>query len=322
MNLTYTQLSYEQRYAIETMLRSGDDRTTIAKALGRPASTITREIKRNSPTRGRYRARHAQMLAEERKREGHYKHVFNDSMEKLIREKIGEHQWSPEQICGWSGLQGIDMVSHERIYQFIWQEKQQGGQLYLQLRHGSKKYRKRYGSYDRRGGIPDRVSIDQRPVEVELKERIGDWEMDLIVGGAHKGAILTLVERKSAFTLMGNTYGKKAKEVARQAINTLAPYKKWVHTITNDNGKEFSEHRHVAEKLDTKVFFAHPYASWERGLNEYTNKLIRQYLPKKADLRNVKPEQLAEICHKLNNRPRKKLGYKTPIQVLMNNFNP
>lgn len=322
MNTTYTRLTYEQRYAIETMLGSGHGPTYIAKALGRSPSTVTREIGRNSTPTGLYRSKHAQMLADENLKEGHYKKKFTASMEKLIREKLGEHQWSPEQICGRCALDDIDMVSHERIYQFIWKDKANGGRLYQQLRHGSKKYRKRYGSYDKRGGIPNRVSIDERPPEVEAKQRIGDWEIDLIVGGGHKGAILTLVERKTAFTLMANTHGKRAKEVAKQIINTLAPYKKWVHTITNDNGKEFAEHKRVAEKLETDVFFAHPYASWERGLNEYTNKLIRQYLPKNSDLRNITPKQLHRICTQLNNRPRKTLGYRTPIELLMNNFNP
>ena len=223
MNSTYTRLTYEQRYTIETMLRSGHVPTFISKALGRSPSTITREIDRNSTPAGLYRCKYAQMLADENLKEGHYRHVFTTSMEKLIREKLGEHQWSPEQICGWSERQDIDMVSHERIYQFIWQDKANGGQLYLQLRHGSKKYRKRYGSYGKRGNIPNRVSIDERPEEVNSKQRVGDREMDLIVGPGHKGALLTIVERRTGFTLMANTQGKKAKEVARQAINTLAP---------------------------------------------------------------------------------------------------
>jgi IS30 family transposase len=322
MNSSYTRLSYEQRYVIETMLRSGSNSKGIADALGRSASTVTREIARNSTPRGLYRAAHAQMLTDERSRDGHHKTKFSSAMEKLIREKLGEHQWSPEQICGWCRRQGIDMVSHERIYRYIWKEKKDGGQLYLQLRHGSKKYRKRYGSYDRRGGIPGRVSIDERPPEVDAKERVGDWEMDLIVGPRHKGAMLTIVERSTGFLLMADTKGKKAEEVARQAINALAPYKQWVHTITNDNGKEFAEHLRVAERLKTDVFFAHPYASWERGLNEYTNKLIRQYLPKKAELTNVTPKEIGHIVERLNNRPRKTLGYRTPLEVLMNNFDP
>lgn len=322
MNSTYTQLTYEQRYVIETMLRAENDAADIARFLDRSPSTITREISRNRTSSGLYRAKHAQMLADERKKEGHYKTVFNSNMEKLIREKLGKHQWSPDQICGWCEREDIDMVSHERIYQFLWQDKRQGGQLYQQLRHGSKKYRKRYGSYDKRGGIPSRVSIDERPAVVDSKERVGDWEMDLIIGAQHKGAMLTIVERKTGFLLMADTKGKKAKEVAKQAINTLAPFKQWVHTITNDNGKEFAEHAHVAQKLQTDVFFAHPYASYERGLNEYTNKLIRQYLPKKSDLRQVTSEQIHYIIHQLNNRPRKILGYRTPLEVLMNNFNP
>jgi len=320
--IPYKQLTFEQRYTIELMLKQDISKARIAITIGRSESTLYRELKRNCTIRGLYRATYAQMCADERKKEGHYKTFFSDIMKAIVIEKLTKEQWSPEQISGRCKAQGIDMVSHERIYQFIWQDKRQGGTLYHHLRHGSKKYRKRYGINDKRGSIPDRVSIEQRPEIVNNKSRIGDWEMDLIVGENHKGAVLTLVERKTSFSLLAQTDGKKAVSIKKQAVNTLAPYKEQVHTITNDNGKEFTMHKQIGEKLQADIYFCHPYSSWERGLNEYTNKLIRQYLPKKTDLRNLETEYLNLIIKKLNNRPRKKLDFKTPMEVFLNNFNP
>ena len=212
------------------------------------------------------------------------------------------------------------MVSHERIYQYIWQDQSNGGELYIHLRNSAKKYKKRYGKKDQRGQIPNRISIDERPEIVDLKERVGDWEADLIIGKNHQGAVLTIVERVTGYSLMAITDGKKAVDVKKKMINTLAPFKELVHTITNDYGKEFAEHQKVAKKLQADVYFAHPYSSWERGLNEYTNKLIRQYLPKSISLRGLNPLVIYGIQEKLNNRPRKKLGYKTPNQVFFSNF--
>lgn len=320
--IPYKQLTFEQRYTIELMLKQTISKAHIALTIGRSESTLYRELKRNRTNRGLYRADYAQMLADERKKEGHYKTFFSEKMKSIVEMKLTKEQWSPEQITGWCQAQGIDMVSHERIYQFIWQDKKQGGNLYQHLRHGSKKYRKRYGINDKRGSIKDRVSIEQRPEIANNKNRVGDWEMDLIVGKYHKGTVLTLVERKTGFALLTQTDGKKASSIKKQAINILAPYKEMVHTITNDNGKEFSKHKEISKKLQADIYFCHPYASWERGLNEYTNKLVRQYLPKKSDLRNINVDCLELITSKLNNRPRKNLGFKTPIDVFMNNFNP
>ena len=224
-------------------------------------------------------------------------------------------QWSPEQIVGWCKLKGIPMVSHESIYQYIWEDKKENGILYTQLRNGQKTYKKRYGSKSSRGKIPDRVSIEDRPKIVEDKIRIGDFETDLIIGKDHKGAFLTVVDRYSSYLLIEDVSFKKADNVTVKTINALAPYKKWVKTITNDNGKEFAGHKELAEKLECDVYFANPYCSWERGLNEYTNKLIRQYFPKKESLRGFSKIEILEVVEKLNNRPRKALGYKTPKQV-------
>ena len=312
--MEYKHLNYEQRYTIECMLKSGYKKKEIFKTLGISESTLYRELSRNKRKRGSYNAKYAQMLSDERLKEGHYKHKFTAYMKKLVDEKI-KMDWSPDQITSWCKRKGIDMVSHERIYQYIWEDKRNGGSLYKHLRTGQRKYKKRYGSKFSRGQIPDKVSIDQRPEIVNKKSRIGDFECDLIVGKNHKGALLTIVDRRSCFLIVENTKGKKADIVAKKLINALAPYKQWVKTITNDNGKEFSEHKKIADKLDCDVYFAHPYSSWERGLNENTNKLLRQYFPKNKTLENVDQNYLNYVVDLLNNRPRKNLGYKTPKEV-------
>lgn len=312
--MEYKHLNYEQRYTIECMLKNGHKKKDIYKAISVSESTLYRELSRNKQKRGGYNAKYAQMLADERLKEGHYKRKFTSAMQKIVDEKI-KMDWSPEQITNWCKHQAIDMVSHERIYQYIWADKQQGGGLYKHLRTGAKKYKKRYGSKTSRGQIPDKISIDKRPEIVDEKSRIGDFEIDLIVGKNHKGALLTIVDRKSCFLIVENTHGKKADIVAKKIINALAPYKAWVKTITNDNGKEFALHKKVAEKLQCDVFFAHPYCSWERGLNEYTNKLLRQYFPKNQSIKNIDAKYLNHVVELINNRPRKKLGYRTPKEV-------
>ena len=311
--MKHKQLNFEQRYSIELMLRSKIKKKEIIKATGVGESTFYRELRRNS-RKTSYNAKYAQMLADERKKEGHYKTKFSFTMEKIIREKI-KLEWSPEQIVGWCKLEGIEMVSHERIYQFIWSDKQKGGNLYTFLRTGQKKYKKRYGSKSSRGQNPNKITIDERPKEVEEKNRVGDFESDLIIGKDHNGAFLTIIDRYSSFLLVEDVQGKKAEKVTKHTINALAPFKKWVHTITNDNGKEFAGHETIASKLNCNVFFAHPYSSWERGLNEYTNKLLRQYFPKNQSLLNIDIKERLKAVEKLNNRPRKKLGFKTPKQV-------
>ena len=312
--MKYKQINFEQRFSIESMLKLNTPKKEIAISLNLAESSLYRELKRNSRIRS-YNAKHAHKLADERKKEGHYKTVFSSSMEKIIKEKMTEEQWSPDQIVGWSRLNKIDMVSHERIYQYVWDDKKKGGQLYKHLRTGAKKYKKRYGSKSSRGQIPNKVSIEERPETVDNKERVGDFESDLIIGKDHKGALLTIIDRYSSFLLIEDVKGKKSDMVTKMIINSLAPYKKWVYTITNDNGKEFAGHQKIALKLECDVFFAHPYSSWERGLNEYTNKLIRQYFPKNMPLDNLNQSYILEVINKLNNRPRKKLGYRTPKQV-------
>jgi len=316
----YFHFTTEQRYKIEALLKAGHKPGFIANELKVHRSSIYREIKRNKKNRATYRAVVANEIAQERKERFSLNRKLTPSIIKFLDQKLSKLQWSPEQIHGYCKQHNIPMVSHERIYQYIYQDKQNGGILYKNLRIASKPYRKRYGKYDRRGKIPGRISIDQRPDEVNKKTRFGDWEADTIIGKNHKGAILTLVERKSKFTLMANINGKKAAVLRKEMINLLAPFKPFVHTITSDNGSEFSEHQRIADKLEAGFFFAHPYSSWERGLNENTNGLIRQYIPKKSSLDKINPEDIIMIMNKLNNRPRKSLGFQTPLKVLIANF--
>ena len=188
--------------------------------------------------------------------------------------------------------------------------------MYRHLRHSQKKRRKRYGKTDARGQIKDRVSIEQRPAIVDTKQRLGDWEIDLVIGAQHNGALVSLVERRSRYTLLGKVQSKQAAEVAAKTIELLAPYKAFTETITADNGKEFADHKTISQALDTAVYFAHPYQAWERGLNENTNGLIRQYVPKGTVLATLPQEQIRHIMERLNHRPRKGLVFQTPHEIL------
>lgn len=222
--------------------------------------------------------------------------------------------WSPEQISGWlKAEQGIFM-SHERIYQHIWTDKLNGGSLYIHLRHSRKK-RKQYASKDKRGQIRNRISIDDRPSIVAEKKRIGDWEIDTVIGKNHQGALVTIVDRVSKFTLIKKVVSKHAEVVTEATIALLQPYLDKALTITADNGKEFAGHEKIKAALDADVYFAHPYSSWERGLNENTNGLIRQYFTKGSSFENITDKDVEEVMKKLNHRPRKSLNYKTPHSV-------
>lgn len=225
-------------------------------------------------------------------------------------------EWSPEQISNYLYLELGFSVSAETIYQFILSDKASGGNLYQHLRQSRKIRRKRYGSgYNTHGHLKNRTSIDERPSIVDEKSRVGDWEIDTIVGKRHKGALVSIVERKSRFTLIGKVDRREADKIGDVVLNLLLPFKKYVYTITGDNGKEFSCHETLSEFLKSAFYFAHPYSSWERGLNENTNGLIRQYVPKGSDLSPLTNSDLELIMNRLNRRPRKCLGYKTPEEI-------
>ena len=309
----YKQLNQEQRYQISGLLKAGLKQTKIAAELGVNKGTISRELKRNAGKRG-WRPKQAQALRDERRQSCvNGKQFSQDDWQEV--ERLTRLELSPQQISERLELEGTLQISHEIIYQRIYADKRNGGDLHQSLR-GQKAYRKRYASgQERRGVIKNRVSIDERPQIVEEKSRIGDWEGDTVIGKNHKGGLVTLAERKSRYVLAGHIRSKHAEGVRAVITGLLAPYEDKCYTITFDNGKEFAEHEKIAEALKADIYFAHPYHSWERGLNENSNGLLRQYFPKKMELINITDEQVLAAVEKLNHRPRKVLGYKTPHEV-------
>lgn len=309
--MIYTQLTQEQRYQIYALLKTEQSQTKIAAVIGVHKSTISRELRRNRGKRG-YRPQQAHRLAQQRRKKSVHYCISQETWTK-IEEKLRQ-DWSPEQVSGWLKKNTDISVSHEWVYQHIYMDKRSGGDLHKHLRC-QKKRRKRIGEYDRRGKIPNQVSIDERPEIVENRERIGDWEADTIIGAGKQGAIVTLVERKSRFTLLKQVHRRTATAVGDAIIDLLKPYLTVSHTITFDNGKEFANHQTIAQILQTDVFFAHPYASWERGTNENTNGLIRQYFPKRSDFLSITDDQISFVKERLNARPRKCLDFQAPSMV-------
>jgi IS30 family transposase len=288
----------------------GHHQTEIANCIGVDKATISRELKRNQGQRG-YRPKQAHALAQSRRKWD--KCRIGAETWALVEAKI-RMDWSPEQISGWL-LKHYDIqVSHEWIYQYILKDKQGGGDLYKHLRC-QKKRRKRYGSLDRRGNLPNRRSIEERPEIVDQRQRIGDWEVDTIIGKGHHQAIVTMTERKSRLALLRKVDRRTAELVSDAMIELLHPVADRLHTITGDNGKEFADHERIAQELAIDFFFAHPYAAWERGTNENMNGLVRQYIPKNMELNTVTNDELEMIMTKLNHRPRKCLDFMSPFEV-------
>ena len=310
--MSYTQLTQEQRYQIQALLKMGHQQTEIAKYLGVHKSTVSRELRRNKGLRG-YRPKQAHQKAMSRRNHGRRR--INPETWLLIETKICL-EWSPEQISGWLKRHVAVEISHEWIYQYVLADKHAGGTLYRHLRC-QKKRRKRYGSYDRRGKLPNRVSIEERPVIVDKRQRIGDWEVDTIVGKGHRQAIVSLTERKSRLVLLRKVDKRTADLVSDAVIGLLQPFGEHLHTITGDNGKEFAEHERISRELNTDFFFAHPFAAWERGTNENMNGLVRQYIPKPREFDTISEHELLFITRRLNHRPRKCLDFRTPSEVFL-----
>lgn len=314
------QLTLKERYHIWASLKRGVTQKEIAQTIGVHPSTICREIRRNKDMdTEEYHYAFAQTKAQ-RRQEAKVKYtVFTSRIKTYIKTKLKE-EWSPEQIAGRMKIDIGLRICHETIYRYIYHNKSCGGRLYTHLRHKNKKHHKRFNDYQPRGIILDRTMIDHRPKIVEKKRRIGDMEIDTVIGKDHLGALVTIVDRKSKFTLIKKVESKQAQAVTGALIELLTPIKPILKTITSDNGKEFAYHKEVSEALETDFYFAHPYHSWERGLNEHTNGLIRQYLPKKTDFTHISKEEIITIQDKLNHRPRKVLGYKTPYEVFFTEF--
>jgi len=314
MMRTYQQLTYEQRCQISALKKSGCSQRKIAETIGTTQSTVSRELTRNTGGRG-YRHKQAQERTEQRRAEASQPTKMMPDIVTVIESKL-RVEWSPEQISGWLlNDQGL-LLSHESIYLHIWKDKQAGGGLYTHLRHQGKKYNKRRNGKSTRGQIRNRISIDDRPQIVDDKSRIGDWEIDTVIGKGHSGALVTIVERVTKLTVSARVNSKSAVDVTEATIALLKPFEEVVHTITADNGKEFAYHETISKALSTEVYFAHPYSSWERGLNENTNGLLRQYFPKSTDFKKVEQSEVRRAVRRLNSRPRKDLGFKTPAQLM------
>lgn len=308
----YTQLTRVERYQISALKSAGHTPAEISKVLGRHKATIGRELRRNKGLRG-YRPKQAQQLTLDR-RKNKQKPRLSSSHWARVRDLL-EEDWSPEQISNWLRREESINISHEWIYRFVLLDKQAGGELYIHLRC-KKQRKKRYGSLDNRGQIKGRVSIDERPAIANERRRVGDWEADTVIGKQGGAVLTTLVERRTRHCVIGKAADKSAQQVKDAILRGLQPIDFLVKTITYDNGKEFTFHQQVNQELGTQSYFAHPYHSWERGTNENTNGLIRQYYPKGKDLSDISDAEIRAVMDKINNRPRKCLGYKTPNQVL------
>jgi IS30 family transposase len=305
--MTYKHLSQAERYQIHALMKAGHNQSQIAKVLDRSKSTISRELSRNTGSRG-YRPKQACEMSAERAQNSRNANTVpawvNDQAQLLL-----QLQWSPEQIA--SKLP----ISHETVYLRVYADKAQGGTLWKNLRCQKQK-RKRYaGGRDRRGQIPNRRPLSERPLHIEARRQVGHWECDTVMGTNHKGAVVTMVERKSGYAVMAKVSNKTSELVSSAIVDKLQPLAARVKTLTFDNGKEFARHAYIDEKLQSTAYFARPFASWERGSNENLNGLLRQYVPKKRAMSTVTDEEIRMIQNRLNNRPRKRLGFKTPAEV-------
>lgn len=310
--MTYQHLSQNERYQIQALLKAGHAISRIAEIIGRHKSTVGRELTRNVGLKG-YRPKQAQRLAELRGRNSRNARRVNASEWSLAKTFLMD-KLSPEQVSSQV------CISHETIYLKIYEDKRSGGSLWQHLRC-QKKRRKRYGSgRDRRGQIIGRRPISERPRRVESRRQIGHWELDTIIGKGQKQAIVSMVERKSGYAVLAKVLRKTADRVSTAIITSLKPIAAMVETLTYDNGKEFAEHSATDKALGSVAYFADPYSSWQRGSNENLNGLVRQFIPKSRPFSTVSDKELAMIQDRLNNRPRKRLGYKTPLEVFTHEF--
>jgi IS30 family transposase len=309
------QITYEQRYAISILLKQGNSQKSIAEAIGKHPSVISRELRRNCDLRG---GNYDFDLAERKCRQRHhtkFKHIkMTPMMIVYINDKLSQ-KLSPEQIVGLSKINGIECVSHERIYQHVWLDKKRRGNLHKDLRSKGKPYSKRGSKKTKRSRIPNRIDIDERPKFIEERKRFGDLEIDTIVGKDHKSSILTINDRMTGLLRIGKLANQSSLCAAEKAIELLSDWKPLLKTITADNGMEFTHHQLIAKELLIDFYFAKPYHSWERGSNENLNGLIRQYIPKKTDFNTITDEFVTFVENELNNRPRKRFEFLSPIEV-------
>jgi IS30 family transposase len=314
--MSYRQITSEERYRLSALRMQGYGNPGIAKELRRHRSSIWREVRRNAhPTDGRYKVEKAIERASGRRRRCRAHPRFTEPQLRLVWERLRQ-LWSPEQICGRLRRGGQLRISHETIYRHIWQDRRRGGDLHRYLRCAIKRRRKRYGAYDSRGRLAGKRLIGERPASVETRKSIGHWEIDTVLGKRSKHCIVTLVERKSGYTQIGKLTARTKEQASASTIGLIRRHPHLFKSITADNGTEFHGYADVEQATNVPFYFANPHHSWERGTNENTNGLIRQYLPKHASMASLTQAQCALVEQSLNSRPRKRHGYKTPDEII------
>ena len=311
--MSYHQITAAERYTLSVLRQQGLTAAAIARMMGRHRSTIGREVRRNRSTSdGTYRVEHADWYARGRRSHSRRNWHFGPAAWALVRARLAD-QWSPEQIAGRLRREGRLSISHETIYRYIWLDRAEGGTLYQQLRGARKQRRKRYGRYDSRGRLAGKRMITERPAIVAGRAQVGHWEGDTVLGAGQAGpCVLTLVERKTGYLVLGQLRQRTTTAVTRRATQLICREARPVRTITVDNGTEFHDYAAIERQTATRFYFATPHHSWERGTNENTNGLLRQYLPKGHSMAHLTQAACDRLAGKLNRRPRKRLGYRTP----------
>ena len=312
--MKYTQITPEERYRLAAMRKQGFCQADMARALNRSRSTISREFRRNTYSYDvQYRPCKAQERTNGRRSRSRRNQHFTPQDFDKVDELLGL-QWSPEQVAATLEDNRLLSISHETIYRHVWRDKKAGGLLYQQLRGSRKRRRKRYGKHDNRGVLATKRPISERPAEVEQRSEKGHWEIDTVMGSGSKDCIVTLVERKTGYLLIGKLKDHSMESLNRRTIPLIQRHAGAFKTITADNGTEFHGYAEIEQQTATIFYFATPYHSWERGSNENANGLIRQYLPKRTSMAMLTQKQCNTIAHKINTRPRKRLGFKSPWQ--------
>lgn len=319
--MKYHQLSQEERYIITSLLKSHLTLTEIGRQMGRATSTISRELSRNLRPSGYYAAFVAESYATARRKSSRRGSQFTpDQWSKVLR--LIEMDYSPEQVAHIIPQFFGFSISHETIYQYILYDKKKGGSWYKHLRIMPKRRRKRYNSHDSRGRLAGKRMIDERPDEINQRLSIGHWEADTVIGKDRKHCIVTLVERKTGYLIIKKVQARTVEEINKACIAAINEHGQYFKTITFDNGTEFHGYKILERRFPVTCYFAHAYHSWERGTNENTNGLIRQYIPKRTCMKHISQSDCNMIAYKLNMRPRKRLGFKTPFEVYYETASP
>lgn len=319
--MNYQHLSQEERYTITALLKTGLSMAAAARHIGRDKSTISRELGRNRRPTGYYTPSVAHSYATARRKRTRRGSNFTQDQWRIVLDLIKD-DYSPEQVSFIVKTYFGFSMSHETIYLYLLYDKKKGGTLYKHLRIVPKRRRKRYNSYDSRGRLAGKRMIQDRPAEIEHRTRIGHWEGDTVIGSDRHHCIVTLVERKTGFVIIKKIKARTALEVTRVCLDAIHEHERNFKSITFDNGTEFHGYKKIEESSSVICYFANPYHSWERGTNENTNGLIRQYIPKKSCMKSVSQAQCDRIAYKLNTRPRKRHGYKTPFELYYGTESP